>query len=216
MVAAQEPRAAEPVGDLSGIMQLFARAQGHLRRPAIVLSVGGVSLRLSVAGQRARFPGSINVTSTTMQDSEGRRTWYGRINRAGGFEPGRDAPADIGAGLRRFAADPANVAAEHGRLTGHCCFCNRGLEDERSTSVGYGPICADHYGLPWGARAAAPASVSASVEAVNAAETAAIVAAADANDTTAAEYAEAVAAGRINSQSLTPSEMRARLNAIAN
>jgi len=26
----------------------------------------------------------------------------------------------------------------------------RGLDDERSVSVGYGPVCAGHYGLPWG------------------------------------------------------------------
>ena len=31
----------------------------------------------------------------------------------------------------------------------------RALSDDRSTAVGYGPICADHFGLPWGE--AAPA-----------------------------------------------------------
>ena len=35
-----------------------------------------------------------------------------------------------------------------------CCFCNRALEDERSTAVGYGPICAGHFGLAWGNRPA--------------------------------------------------------------
>ena len=26
------------------------------------------------------------------------------------------------------------------------------MKDERSTAVGYGAICADHYGLPWGSK----------------------------------------------------------------
>jgi len=34
--------------------------------------------------------------------------------------------------------------------TGNCCFCRRELTDKRSTEVGYGPICADHFSLPWG------------------------------------------------------------------
>jgi len=53
-------------------------------------------------------------------------------------------------GLRRMAADPAAEATAYGRLTGSCCFCRRPLTDGRSIAVGYGPICADHYGLAWG------------------------------------------------------------------
>lgn len=37
-------------------------------------------------------------------------------------------------------------------VTGHCCFCSLPLTDERSTAVGYGKVCADHFGLSWGAR----------------------------------------------------------------
>ncbi len=29
-------------------------------------------------------------------------------------------------------------------------LCGLDLTDERSTSAGYGPICAGKYGLPWG------------------------------------------------------------------
>lgn len=211
----QEARAVEQVGDLSGIMQMFNRAAGHLRRPAIVLSVGGLTLRLSVAGARARFPGTINVTSQDQRDADNRRAWYGRINRAGGFEPGRDAPEGLGAGLRRFAADPASVAAEHGRLTGRCCFCNHALgegEDRRSVEVGYGPVCADHFGLPWGARAAAPAPVAREDYAMAPVARAGIVAAA-----VIEAYARAVEEGRLLADpNCTVSQMQSRLDAIAN
>lgn len=34
------------------------------------------------------------------------------------------------------------------KLTGHCSFCQRELTDAGSLEVGYGPICADRWGLP--------------------------------------------------------------------
>ena len=44
----------------------------------------------------------------------------------------------------------AEQAAHLGQITGRCVFCSRTLTDERSIAVGYGPVCADHHGLPWG------------------------------------------------------------------
>lgn len=146
------------VGDMAGVVALFERARQHLKYPKILLYVPAASetLRLSVAGPRARVPGSINVASQDHVTADGARVWYGRINN-GALEPSgaledHPAKAAIVARLQEFATDPAHVAADHGRLTGHCSFCNIPLTDERSTGVGYGPICADHYGLPWGAR----------------------------------------------------------------
>jgi len=141
------------IGSVAGIIELFDRAQQHLKRPAILLRGPDGDLRLSLAGARARVPGSINVTSAERSD------WYGRVTRNGTYEPSRkydDATiAAVTRGLRAMASDPAGTAAAYGHLTGACCFCNRALTDERSTSVGYGPICAGHYGLPWGEREAA-------------------------------------------------------------
>ena len=151
------PAAAQAVGDLSRIIAMFDRARSHLRYPAIVLD----GFRVSVAGARAAQPGSLTVTGVerTGVDRFGRsaRAWFGRVSTAGQFQPAREAPADLADKLRAFAADPAGVAAAYGRMHGACCFCRRALRDERSTAVGYGPDCADHYGLPWGTREAAPA-----------------------------------------------------------
>ena len=161
------PRAPQPaatpeaVGDLGGIVAMFARARQHLRFPAIVLD----GFRVSVAGARASQPGSLTVTGLDAvwngQRGRNERPWYGRVSLDGLFQPGRNAPANLADRLRRFAADPAGEAAAHGRLHGKCCFCNLPLRDERSTAVGYGPICADHFGLPWGAREAAPVATPA-------------------------------------------------------
>jgi len=147
-------RATAQVGNLSGVLALFEKAKQHLKYPAIVMSVpaaGSLAIRINVAGEQARVPGSLNVTNFE-KPTEGRRQWFGRIHRSGEFERTDAATDAIVDRLVAFAADPAGVAAEHGRLTGRCCFCNQALTDERSTAVGYGSTCADHYGLPWGAR----------------------------------------------------------------
>jgi hypothetical protein len=139
------------IGDMKGILGLFHAAQEHLKWPKIVLawndSNGFMQLvRLSVAGDRARVPGSVNVVEPV------NKAWYGRIRVDGTFEPSmkQETPEQVTDLLKRFAADPVKVASEHGKLTGNCCFCHRTLEDERSTNVGYGPVCAKHFALPWG------------------------------------------------------------------
>jgi Family of unknown function (DUF6011) len=149
--ATQPPALAQSVsvGDMAGVLALFALAKAHLKRPAIVLQVPDLGeVRLSLAGPKARVPGSVNVTEV---GAFGEARWFGRILADGTFDASRKEPAPmLPPYLVRFAASPAEVAAEHGRLTGRCCFCNRPLSDERSTAMGYGPVCATHYGLTWG------------------------------------------------------------------
>lgn len=50
--------------------------------------------------------------------------------------------------LLLVAADPTTAAKEYAVLMGLCSFCNKALTDEGSVAVGYGPICAKHWGLP--------------------------------------------------------------------
>jgi hypothetical protein len=147
---APAPRATTAIGSLTGIKALFDKARQHLRHPAIVLNVESVGpVKLSVAGAKARVPGSINVATNAPY---GESTWFGRILEDGNFEasPREATPPTLTAKLSAFACEPAKVAAEHGKLTGSCCFCNRALTDARSTTVGYGPVCADNFGLAWG------------------------------------------------------------------
>jgi hypothetical protein len=156
-IAEAPRRAAEDVGNLSGIVAVFATASRHLRHPSIVLD----GFRVSVAGARSRNPGSLKVTGIDA-DVVSRfggmtRKWFGSVSLAGVFQPGQAAPEGLGEKLRAFAANPAGEAARHGRLTGRCCFCNHRLgegDDRRSVEIGYGPDCAEHFGLPWGTRAA--------------------------------------------------------------
>lgn len=144
------------IGKLDNIIKMFDFAKRHVKEPAITLALADMTveppqlvetLRLNVAASHHRVPGSINVKGDD---------WYGRILRDGNFEisPKYEDSSMVSVIelLQRFCDDPVTVATEFGRLTGRCCFCYHPLKDERSTEVGYGPTCAEHHGLPWGAK----------------------------------------------------------------
>jgi hypothetical protein len=132
--------------DMSGIVSLFDTASKHLKRPSIVLATEAQHLRLNRAGETARFPDTINV----IRESD--REWLGRVHLDGRFEVSKRSgvdPQTLIPHLQHFAADPVTGAKESARLTGKCCFCNTRITDERSTNVGYGPICAKRFGLKY-------------------------------------------------------------------
>ena len=144
---------AAPTTDLSGVITLLQDAKQHLKFPAIRLTASdGTPVVLKVAGDRAKEPGTVNATDGGSYPDN---RWFGRIALDGAFKPGRDCTTDVIDVLVRLGCDPATVAAEHGKLTGSCSFCRQPLSDERSTEVGYGPVCAKHFGLPWGGNAKA-------------------------------------------------------------
>lgn len=127
------------------INALFELASLHLKYPKVHLQTADSrSVVLARAGDRSKAPGTINVTDGKRY---GENRWYGRIQLDGSFSCDDEPVIDV---LKEFAANPAKVAARYGKLVGRCCFCELLLTDERSTSVGYGPICAEHYGLAWG------------------------------------------------------------------
>lgn len=162
---AQPPKQAAQVGNLSALLTLFGKAKEHLKYPAIVLRVPlstsqHFAIRITVAGEKARHPGTLNVT-TQDKGLDDRRVWLGRVYLDGRYEPSNGADlgnvdpewnAKVSASLEALAAAPAETAKAHGKLTGCCCFCEQKLTDERSTAVGYGPRCAKNFGLPWGSK----------------------------------------------------------------
>jgi hypothetical protein len=141
------PQAAQlNAAGLPRIFAMFKSATGNLKRPAIRLADdAGHYLHLSLAGAASKNAGYIYVKGDRGSDA-----YYGKISPEGRFYPVSQCPATVEPHLLAFAADPEGVATKYGRLTGNCCFCGRKLTDERSTAMGYGPVCADHFGLNWG------------------------------------------------------------------
>lgn len=141
--------APEQVGDMSGLIALFAAAGEKLKYPKIRLATPeGTPVVLQVAGARSRYAGSINLTDG---GPYGANRWYGRVSPQGELVSGSAMTEGVKDLVRDMATAPAETAARYGKLTGHCCFCGKELTDTRSTEVGYGPICARNWGLPWGA-----------------------------------------------------------------
>lgn len=141
-----EPEMAK-LNDLSGIYGLFGTARGHLKHPKLTFSLDFGTVRLHVAGERSRYSGQIMVT-----DGGGYYSgiYYGRIDADGQFYPSDAVKPDLLNFLNAFSEDPAGMASQYGKESGNCCFCSRKLTDERSLDVGYGPVCATKWELPWG------------------------------------------------------------------
>lgn len=134
-----------------GLLQT-AKAAGK-KFPAIALRTAtGGTVKLALAGERSKQPGTVNITDGR---GYGSNVWFGRIGADGAVAKSRDWHEQVEQLLRALAADPAHVAGQHGISTGQCCFCGLALTDARSRSVGYGPVCAETFGMPWGDTTAA-------------------------------------------------------------
>ena len=68
----------------------------------------------------------------------------------GKFMPTNRCDASVHEKLIAIAKDPMSEAIGHGHLHGNCSMCRKKLSDPRSMKVGYGAICADKWGFPWG------------------------------------------------------------------
>jgi hypothetical protein len=144
--------AAEEGINLSEIVALMDRAfdEGKgLKNPKITIQIEGIEFKLSRAGDRSKAPGTVNVTD---MGGWGDNVWYGRILRDGGLQSSRNVTPGVKDRLVVLNGDPVGFAAAHGKLTGACCFCHSPLKTAESTEVGYGPVCAKNWGLPWGVK----------------------------------------------------------------
>ena len=127
--------------------ELFNHAKSQkLKFPKIELLIGQLRVRLYMATERSRIAGHIQVKSQTR--------YYGNVSPTGAFTAysKTDNQVELVDALRRFGNDPIGVAAEYGKVTGNCCFCRKPVgdgKDKRSVRLGYGPVCARKWDLPW-------------------------------------------------------------------
>jgi len=128
-----------------GIATLMAELGERVGRAKIALPrEDGKTVWLSVAGERARFPGSINVTNSRRFGG----SWHGRIvDGVPDVQLSRDDA--VLAVLDTLETDPsvANAVTSHARATGACMVCGRELTRIESIERGIGPICAEKAGI---------------------------------------------------------------------
>ena len=143
------PVAVQLDAGFSGIVELFNRAKAAgLANPKIRLETeGGVKVVLRMAGSSSKYAGQITVTDNKAYEA---RTYFGRIDTAGQYFPSAKACDDVTKLLKDMSANPAKMAALYGFKTSNCCFCGLHLKTSESVTMGYGPICAEKFGMPWG------------------------------------------------------------------
>lgn len=137
---------------LDKVHGFLMRARRTLRYPKIWVHVDGTDVKLYLSGQKSRHPDTVNIVAYPMAGGYREDVWLGRILGDGTWHRPLNADEKLVEALmpviRKVAEEPGVAASEFGKLTGRCCFCNRSLSDEdRSTQVGFGPVCAKKYGL---------------------------------------------------------------------
>ncbi len=135
-------------------LMLKARANG-LKYPKVQISAEPKIMLVMNA------KGDVNITNGGRYGTPENK-WYGKIINVNGsgkasiffreqFEhDGKGALITIHTLLAQFANNPAQHSANLGKQTNHCQFCRKQLTHSDSVAVGYGPTCAENYGLPWG------------------------------------------------------------------
>lgn len=145
--------------NFAAIQAIFAAAHQHLKSPGVKIgtvdAAGALdqTVALVLANSRSRHPSAIYVSDGARSGPYGRGIYFGRIDPNGDFHPAGACTQAVTDLLVEFGNDPAGVAARYGKLVGRCCFCSLALSDPQSLAVGYGKVCAGHYGLPWGPNA---------------------------------------------------------------
>lgn len=133
---------------LTQVRAMLDEAAETLKTPKVNLTTAdGQRVRLGRAGERARIPGVIHITDG---GPYGANTYFGSIQLDGTLRPSQAMTPEVETLLFAFDRDPQAVARAYGHNTGSCCFCSRELTDGRSVAMGYGPICAGKFSLPWG------------------------------------------------------------------
>jgi len=128
--------------DGSSIAAFLTAATVHLKAPkARFLAPDGKSeLRLTLAKPGSKVPGALFVRINDV--------FIGSILTDNTVRGALKTNTRLLTLLGDIAANPAAAAKSYGALMGRCSFCNLPLTDAGSVAVGYGPICAKHYGLP--------------------------------------------------------------------
>lgn len=135
--------------NVTRIKAMFEKAKAHLKYPKVVFETSFGAVKMYTQGDKAKYPGAIVIILNKL--------WMGRIHTDGGLQKGvnfnesshKDEFLSL---LAAFSADPEGVASKYGKMHSKCVFCMLPLNDPKSLAVGYGPVCADHYGLQWGSK----------------------------------------------------------------
>ncbi len=120
-----------------------AGGDGYEAKRGDVHVVGGTYYRIHVAQQSGRpYAARADICGAAQWAEDGKLVSSADIR----WEYDRGMIFKLSEATRATAEE----AAAFGHLVGRCCFCSHEIDTPESTAVGYGPVCAAKYELPWG------------------------------------------------------------------
>lgn len=133
--------------DFAGkINAVFAKASTKLKYPKVRLSGDSGEIVLKPRNGVVYINDAVETTYNSYR-GETTPVFYGKIENGVLISPKSGTPDWVIELVKAFANDPIGTAVAYGRATGNCCFCGRELTAGESIERGYGPICAENYGL---------------------------------------------------------------------
>lgn len=136
------------VSDFGEVYKWFDHAGKHLKKPKIHLKLPNGSPIMLYMGK-----GNPPYVQVSNGGPWGSSRWYGKVAPSGAWTLPYKKPLDedfkdqLQGLLSQLAKEPVITIAQYGKMSGKCSFCNKTLTEAHSVAVGYGPICAKHYGL---------------------------------------------------------------------
>lgn len=128
---------------------LLRKASKKLKRPQLRYQAdGGRKIVFSyVADNTSKWYNCVFIDNGAKGENKVR---YGFITRNGQGNLNTSAPQEVKTFIRKTAIDPIAAAKLSGQAFKNCVFCGLELVNKSSVYHGYGPICAENWGLPWG------------------------------------------------------------------
>ena len=137
--------AAKPA--IAPLVAHFQKAAQKLQYPRITIhdpAIGKIVIRQAPDGGKNAGFLYVNV------DGE----YKGKVSPGGSYyivgDPSTEGARLLTDLMRKILQDPVNTLAITGKKMGACCFCSLPLTNASSVHHGYGPTCAENFGLPWG------------------------------------------------------------------
>ena len=165
--------ALEPIyGDFKAILVMFRFAGEKIKFPRIRLCVGSpgeVNFNyfelwffphgVSKSGFK-KDPNSVEIQVGGWQGSGNRR--FGGWIKDNLIIPysTKNLTREIRDTIQEFSLDPLRCAQAMAAKLSACMYCGQRLSDDESKQKGYGPICANTYGLPWGQKTNRPIEIN--------------------------------------------------------
>ena len=137
---------------MTTIFDMFKTAQENLKWPKLVIPVP--DKKEKIIFRPAKYENRLNMY---LQQGTSQADWIGRLIRNDtkrviefSYNPQVVIPDEIKLLIREAVKNPIGLCSVLGQQFSYCCFCSTEITTKESLSVGYGPICAEKWGLPWG------------------------------------------------------------------